>query len=96
MKISKRILGIVGVAATTVLLAACGNSKSSNETTITVGASAVPHAQILKHVAPQLKKGRRQLESQSLPRLCDAQQGLSQQGIRCQLLPTHSILKGVE
>lgn len=56
MKISKRILGIVGVAATTVLLAACGNSKSSNETTITVGASAVPHAQILKHVAPQLKK----------------------------------------
>ena len=57
MKTSKRILGILGIAATTVLLAACGNSSSKPKTTtITVGASAVPHAQILKHVQPQLKK----------------------------------------
>lgn len=57
MKTSKRILGILGIAATTVLLAACGNNSSqSKTTTITVGASAVPHAQILKHVQPQLKK----------------------------------------
>ncbi|MCH5462088.1 methionine ABC transporter substrate-binding protein [Lactobacillus sp. LC28-10] len=57
MKTSKRILGILGIAATTVLLAACGNNSSkSKTTTITVGASAIPHAQILKHVQPQLKK----------------------------------------
>ena len=57
MKTSKRILGILGIAATTVLLAACGNSSSKPKTTtITVGASPVPHAQILKHVQPQLKK----------------------------------------
>lgn len=57
MKTSKRILGILGIAATTVLLAACGNSSSKPKTTtITVGASPVPHAEILKHVQPQLKK----------------------------------------
>lgn len=58
MKFSKKLLGILGVAATAVVLGACGNSKSSSSktTTITVGASAVPHAEILKHVQPQLKK----------------------------------------
>ncbi|WP_439001807.1 MetQ/NlpA family ABC transporter substrate-binding protein [Pediococcus damnosus] len=41
-------------------MVSCGkksdSSTSSKTTTITVGASAVPHAQILKHVQPELKK----------------------------------------
>lgn len=54
----KGILGLLAVAATAFLLVGCGksSSSSSNGTTITVGASAVPHAEILKHVQPQLKK----------------------------------------
>jgi D-methionine transport system substrate-binding protein len=53
----KRILGLLAVAATAILLVGCGKSSSeSKTTTITVGASAVPHAQILKHVQPELKK----------------------------------------
>ncbi|WP_056987767.1 MetQ/NlpA family ABC transporter substrate-binding protein [Secundilactobacillus paracollinoides] len=58
MRLSKRVLGVLGVAATAVLLVGCGSKSSSSKkiTTITVGASAVPHAQILKHVQPQLKK----------------------------------------
>ena len=50
----KRILGLLAVAATAILLVGCGKSSSeSKTTTITVGASAVPHAQILKHVQPE-------------------------------------------
>ncbi|WP_288528193.1 MetQ/NlpA family ABC transporter substrate-binding protein [uncultured Secundilactobacillus sp.] len=56
MKFSKKIVGLLGVVATAVLLAACGNSSSNNGKTITVGASSVPHAEILKHVQPELKK----------------------------------------
>ncbi|RRK10776.1 methionine ABC transporter substrate-binding protein [Lactiplantibacillus garii] len=54
----KGILGLLAVAATAFLLVGCGKSSSSSSktTTITVGASAVPHAEILKHVQPQLKK----------------------------------------
>ncbi|MEY2350333.1 MetQ/NlpA family ABC transporter substrate-binding protein [Lactiplantibacillus paraplantarum] len=54
----KRILGLLSVAATAILLVGCGKSSSSSTktTTITVGASSVPHAQILKHVQPELKK----------------------------------------
>ncbi|AVW10821.1 MetQ/NlpA family ABC transporter substrate-binding protein [Lactiplantibacillus paraplantarum] len=54
----KRILGLLAVAATAILLVGCGKSSSSSTktTTITVGASSVPHAQILKHVQPELKK----------------------------------------
>ncbi|MFD2617888.1 MetQ/NlpA family ABC transporter substrate-binding protein [Terrilactibacillus laevilacticus] len=39
-----------------LVLAACGKSSSSKETTLTVGASAVPHAEILKKAQPLLKK----------------------------------------
>ena len=52
----KRILGLLAVAATAILLVGCGKSSSSKTTTITVGASAVPHAEILKHIQPELKK----------------------------------------
>ncbi|MFB9770210.1 MetQ/NlpA family ABC transporter substrate-binding protein [Lactiplantibacillus modestisalitolerans] len=53
----KGILGLLAVAATAFLLVGCGKSSDANKTTtITVGASSVPHAQILKHVQPQLKK----------------------------------------
>ena len=52
----KRILGLLAVAATAFLLVGCGKSSSSKTTTITVGASAVPHAEILKHIQPELKK----------------------------------------
>ncbi|AVK63399.1 methionine ABC transporter substrate-binding protein [Lactobacillus sp. CBA3606] len=52
----KGILGLLAVAATAILLVGCGKSASSTSTTITVGASSVPHAQILKHIQPQLKK----------------------------------------
>ncbi|HBO48158.1 MULTISPECIES: MetQ/NlpA family ABC transporter substrate-binding protein [Pediococcus] len=53
-----KIFGFLAVAATALLLVSCGkkSSTSSKTTTITVGASAVPHAQILKHVQPELKK----------------------------------------
>ncbi|WIE01699.1 MetQ/NlpA family ABC transporter substrate-binding protein [Latilactobacillus curvatus] len=38
-------------------LAACGNKEAkSDSNTIVVGASAIPHAAILKHVQPELKK----------------------------------------
>lgn len=49
-----RIISLVTVAAAALVLAACGKSSSSN--TITVGASPTPHAEILKHVQPELKK----------------------------------------
>ncbi|QQM61971.1 MetQ/NlpA family ABC transporter substrate-binding protein [Lactiplantibacillus plantarum] len=52
----KGILGLLAVAATAILLVGCGKSSSTKTTTITVGASSVPHAQILKHVQPELKK----------------------------------------
>jgi len=53
----KGILGLLAVAATAFLLVGCGKSASSSKTTtITVGASAVPHAEILKHIQPELKK----------------------------------------
>lgn len=51
----KGLIGLLAIAASAFLLVGCGKS-SSNTTTITVGASSVPHAEILKHVQPQLKK----------------------------------------
>ena len=52
----KWIAGLASVAAVALLLVGCGKSSSTKETTLTVGASNIPHAQILKHVQPQLKK----------------------------------------
>jgi YaeC family lipoprotein len=49
-----RILAALTVAATALVLTACGNS--GKQTTITVGASPTPHTEILKHIQPELKK----------------------------------------
>lgn len=64
MKVKQWIKGIslVGVG---LLLAACGNeeatdtaenSNETEETTIRVGASNIPHAEIIEHVAPTLEE----------------------------------------
>lgn len=59
----KRFLTLaIGVVVAAGLLAGCGNSSSTTsssstkEVTLTVGASATPHAIILNHVKPVLKK----------------------------------------
>ncbi|MFT8319138.1 MAG: MetQ/NlpA family ABC transporter substrate-binding protein [Sporolactobacillus sp.] len=55
----KKTILVPLLAALVLLLTACGNSGSGSaakETTLTVGASAVPHAEILKAAAPLLKK----------------------------------------
>lgn len=55
----KRLLSLLTIAAASVfLLVGCGSKDSSSQktTTITVGASSNPHAKILEHVKPQLKK----------------------------------------
>ena len=59
----KKILGFAAVALLTIGLAACGNSSDSksdssnskDDTTLKVGASPTPHAEILEHVKPLLK-----------------------------------------
>ncbi|GAK47828.1 methionine ABC transporter substrate-binding protein [Secundilactobacillus oryzae JCM 18671] len=51
----KWIAGLASIFAVALILAGCGKS-STKETTITVGASNIPHGEILKHVQPQLKK----------------------------------------
>ena len=48
----KRLLGVT-VAATALLLGQLNTAKA--DTTLTVGASAEPHAKILEHVKPELK-----------------------------------------
>lgn len=59
----KRFLTLtVGAIIIAGLLAGCGNSSSTNttsgtkEVTLTVGAAAEPHAVLLNHVKPELKK----------------------------------------
>ncbi|MFX3616893.1 MAG: MetQ/NlpA family ABC transporter substrate-binding protein [Sporolactobacillus sp.] len=55
----KKTILVPLLAALVLLLTACGNGgsgSSAKETTLTVGASAVPHAEILKAAAPLLKK----------------------------------------
>ncbi|MEY8445560.1 MetQ/NlpA family ABC transporter substrate-binding protein [Enterococcus ratti] len=57
----KKIWGLVAVGLLTIGLAACGNSNtnknasSNDDTTLKVGASPTPHAEILEHVQPLLK-----------------------------------------
>lgn len=53
----KWIAGLTSIVAVSLLLVGCGKSSSTKETTITVGASNIPHSEILKHVQPELKKG---------------------------------------
>ncbi|QEA31885.1 MetQ/NlpA family ABC transporter substrate-binding protein [Secundilactobacillus malefermentans] len=52
----KWIAGLTSIVAVSLLLVGCGKSSSTKETTITVGASNIPHSEILKHVQPELKK----------------------------------------
>lgn len=56
----KRLVSILSVAvASALLLVGCGSksdSSSQKNTEITVGASSNPHAKILEHVKPELKK----------------------------------------
>lgn len=49
----KWLAAIATLALGALVLTGCGKQK---ETTITVGASSTPHAEILKHIQPQLKK----------------------------------------
>ncbi|WP_283678578.1 MetQ/NlpA family ABC transporter substrate-binding protein [Lentilactobacillus sp. Marseille-Q4993] len=54
----KRILGLFALVFGIFILAGCSSSSNSSNktTTLKIGASNVPHAQILRHVAPELKK----------------------------------------
>lgn len=55
----KIILGFVALVALTVGLSACGSSKSSDSSKLEVlkiGASPTPHAVILEHIKPLMKK----------------------------------------
>lgn len=52
----KKITGILTAAVAALALFAGVNTKVQADTTLTVGASATPHAEILRHVAPKLKK----------------------------------------
>ena len=52
----KKYLAALGLGLA-LLLTACGKtSDGKTETTLTVGASNIPHSQILQHVKPELKK----------------------------------------
>lgn len=51
----KKLLSIATAALGIFILAGCSSSKGK-EQTLKVGASNVPHAEILKHVAPKLEK----------------------------------------
>lgn len=52
----KRYLAAIGLGLA-LLLTGCGKSnQSKSQTTLTVGASNIPHSQILQHVKPELKK----------------------------------------
>ncbi|MBP1043104.1 methionine ABC transporter substrate-binding protein [Vagococcus sp. BWB3-3] len=61
----KKLIGILAVSALALTLAGCGNSdkaatdgsgKKEETTTLKVGASPTPHAEILEFVKPQLEK----------------------------------------
>ena len=56
--ISRRKLAAAAVAATFLAagLTGCGDKEAAKEVTLTVGATPVPHADILKFIAPALKK----------------------------------------
>ena len=59
MKNSKKLLAGILTGALALSLAACGSDKDSGdgkETTLTIGASNVPHAKILEKAEPILEK----------------------------------------
>lgn len=51
-----RILMIVGVGFILFLAVWGKGAQSKSQTTLTVGASNIPHSQILKHIQPELKR----------------------------------------
>lgn len=52
----KIILGFAALVALTVGLSACGAKKDSSLEVLKVGASPTPHAEILEHIKPLMKK----------------------------------------
>lgn len=52
----KKLTGILTATIAAAALFLGANTVANADTTITVGASAAPHAEILRHVQPQLKK----------------------------------------
>lgn len=56
MKSFKKILGATLATAAVVLGGALFSQRAQADTTLTVGASSSPHAKILEHVKPELKK----------------------------------------
>ncbi len=56
ISMKRKIYGFIAVAFSLLLLVGCSSKSSDKGTTLKIGASAVPHAQILRHVAPELKK----------------------------------------
>ena len=52
----KKLTGILTATIAVAALFLGANTVANADTTITVGASAAPHAEILRHVQPQLKK----------------------------------------
>lgn len=58
----KRKLLLVGFALITIIGFTACNNKSKNTNTLTIGASQVPHAEILENIRPDLEKQGVQLE----------------------------------
>lgn len=56
MKNFKKILGATLATAAVVFGGALFSQRAQADTTLTVGASSSPHAKILEHVKPELKK----------------------------------------
>ena len=82
----KKFFTSVAVCATAAIaLTGCGDDKAkepaktaSADTTITVGATPVPHADILNFIAPEMKK--QDAQGVGILRLRQAQYGSGRQG----------------
>lgn len=51
----KGLLTSILIGALSLSLVACGGNKSSDDKTITIGVSPVPHKEIVEHIKPQLE-----------------------------------------
>lgn len=85
MKTLKKLAAVISIAA--VSAGALANQ------TVTIGASATPHAVILEHIKPELAKQGIDLKNQSVFRLCAAEYAVSIKKTRCQLFPIPPIFK---
>lgn len=52
----KRIVGVILLIGSIFLFAACGQKSAASIDKVTIGASPTPHAEILEHIKPELKK----------------------------------------